>query len=96
MEQRRPTRLNAEHRLGLVGAVALVAVTVVGALAAASPVASPSVDVPVADALTVQAEWTDGFDHVVVTRDQRDEPVPDQPVPDQPAPDDPEPDERVA
>ncbi|MEI6404015.1 MAG: S8 family serine peptidase, partial [Actinomycetota bacterium] len=96
MEQRRPTRLHAEHRLGLVGAAALVAVTVVGALAAASPVASPSVDMPVADALTVQAEWTDGFDHVVVTRDQRDEPVPDQPVPDQPAPDDPEPDERVA
>ena len=91
MEQRRSTRLNAEHRLGLVGAAALVAVTVAGALAAASPVASPSVDVPVADALTAQAEWTDGFDQVVVIRDQRDEPVPDQPVPDQPVPD-----ERVA
>ena len=96
MEQRRPARLNAEHRLGLVGAAALVAVTVVGALAAASPVASPSVDVPVADALTAQAEWTDGFDHVVVTRDQRDEPVPDQRVPDEPVPDQPMPDERVA
>ena len=95
MEQRRPARLNAEHRLGLVGAAALVAVTVVGALAAASPVASPSVDVPVADALTAQAEWTDGFDHVVVTRDQRDEPAPDQPVPDEPAPDQPVPDEPV-
>jgi serine protease len=91
MEQRRPARLHAEHRLGLVGAAALVAVTVVGALAAASPVASPSVDVLVADALTAQVEWTDGFDHVVVTRAQRDEPVPDQPVPDEPVPD-----ERVA
>ena len=95
MEQRRPARLHAEHRLGLVGAAALVAVTVVGALAAASPVASPSVDAPVADALTAEVQWDDGFDHVVVTREQRDEPVPDQPVPDEPAPDQPVPDEPV-
>jgi subtilisin family serine protease len=96
MEQRRPSRVHTEHRLGLVGAAALVAVTVVGALAAASPAASPTVERPQADALTAQVEWTDGFDHVVVTRDQRGEPSPDQPAPDEPVPDVPEPDEVVA
>jgi subtilisin family serine protease len=87
MEQRHPARLRTEHRLGLVSAAALVAVTVVGALAAATPVASPAVEPPEAEALTAQVEWTDGFDHWVVTRDQRDEPAPDQPVPAVPEPD---------
>ncbi len=67
MDRENPTRSLrsiTEHRLGLVGAAAVVVAAVAGTLAAASPVSSPT------SSTTAQAaQWGDPFDHVVLMAD---------------------------